>query len=143
MQIETPSWKRYYESHKSECNARAKMWASAHPNKVREIAKRHRTKYAERYKRADTERNRRLRAELLEAYGAVCACCQEQRTVFLTLNHKNGGGTQHRRRVGEIGVYRELKRLGWPRDQYEILCMNCNWARRYGACPHEQQEEPK
>lgn len=36
-------------------------------------------------------------------------------------------------------VYALLKRKGWPIGNYRVLCMNCNWARRYAnICPHQK-----
>ena len=36
-------------------------------------------------------------------------------------------------------MYLELKKLGWPKDRFRLLCTNCNQARAYfGVCPHER-----
>lgn len=82
---------------------------------------------------------KRLKQELFDAYGHQCACCDEAEEAFLTLEHTNGDGADHRQRVGSgSGVYQDLKKRGWPKDGYEILCWNCNMARRYGnTCPHK------
>jgi hypothetical protein len=34
-----------------------------------------------------------------------------------------------------------LKRLGWPKEKYRILCANCNHGRALngGVCPHQQR----
>ena len=82
----------------------------------------------------------RLRQELLEAYGRICSCCGETSEVFLSLEHIGGGGSIHRRLKGNnYNIYAELRRLGFPKDNYTLLCMNCNFATRYGKqCPHQQ-----
>lgn len=85
------------------------------------------------------ERNRALREELLAAYGAACACCGEKEAVFLDLDHVNNNGSAHRREVGNnTQVALELRRLGWPRGDFQLLCCNCNQgkARNGGVCPH-------
>ena len=84
----------------------------------------------------------RLRQEMLSAYGRECACCGESEEAFLTLEHMNGDGSQHRKEVGGgSNSYRDLKRRGWPQDGFCVLCMNCNWAkRRSGICPHQRKK---
>lgn len=85
-----------------------------------------------------------LRDEFLMEYGGKCACCGERDIAFLTLDHVNRDGAKHRKGLGlgagrssTLEVYRDIKRRGWPKDSYRILCMNCNWATRSGApCPH-------
>ena len=80
---------------------------------------------------------RQLRAEVLFAYGNRCSCCGINTEAFLTIDHINRGGRKHRAQV-HGKVYADLKRRGWPKDEYRLLCMNCNWATRFGqACPHE------
>jgi hypothetical protein len=38
------------------------------------------------------------------------------------------------------GFYMWLKRQGFPRDDFRLLCHNCNHARgSYGHCPHERR----
>src|SRR3990172_5963982 len=41
-----------------------------------------------------------LRREVLDHYGGACACCGETTLEFLSLDHKNGGGTKHRNEIG-------------------------------------------
>lgn len=81
-----------------------------------------------------------LRKEFIVAYGGKCTCCDETEEAFLTMEHINGGGTKHRKAVGHdsIKIVREIKRQGWPKDKYTLLCMNCNHARAIrGICPHQ------
>lgn len=82
----------------------------------------------------------KLRREMIAAYGGACTCCGETHEEFLTLEHMRQDGAEHRRRAGGCwAVYRELRRLGWPKDGYTVLCMNCNWAARLQiVCPHKR-----
>jgi hypothetical protein len=102
--------------------------------------------------RADPERfstrlknwRARLRDEVFAAYGGRCDCCGESNFGFLTIDHVHGDGAAHRRSLG-VGrrapssvVYSELKRRGFPRGPYRVLCCNCNATRGIvGYCPHE------
>lgn len=84
--------------------------------------------------------HRRLRAQVMAALGDCCACCGEREPIFLQLDHIGGGGVKHLKRIGSwVGVYREVRDAGFPKDKYRILCSNCNSAiGRYGTCPHEK-----
>lgn len=80
-----------------------------------------------------------------QAYGGfVCACCGERMEKFLSIDHINGDGSKHRRQQGNGAMlYSWLARHQFPAG-FQVLCMNCNWGRRYtGVCPHQQEEEVK
>jgi hypothetical protein len=86
--------------------------------------------------------NRRLREEFLREYGGRCQCpggCDIDEPDFLSLDHIFNDGAAHRKLLRRGSMYRELKRLGWPKDRYRLLCYNCNLGRtRHGGrCPHE------
>jgi hypothetical protein len=79
---------------------------------------------------------RALKIEVVAAYGGKCACCGESEIDFLSIDHTLNNGKEHRDLVG-AGVYRDLRRRGFPQDGFACLCMNCNFARaRFGTCPH-------
>lgn len=76
---------------------------------------------------------------MLAAYGGSCECCGETEPKFLALDHIHGGGNKHRKLIGTGATKMELylRKLGWPKDQYRVLCHNCNSAEGfYGECPH-------
>ncbi len=84
----------------------------------------------------------KVKDEVFEAYGGwVCACCGIAFKEMLSLDHKNGGGGGDRRRFGHgHGFYQRLRKLGFP-EGFQVLCMNCNFAKRYsGVCPHQRKE---
>lgn len=86
------------------------------------------------------ERNRHLREEFIREYGGRCECCGEEQFAFLSIDHIDGGGKKHQQALGGGGgaVLRYLKRIGWPKEGYRILCYNCNCGRNRfgGVCPH-------
>jgi hypothetical protein len=63
---------------------------------------------------------------------------------FLTIDHVNNDGREHRLRTPSQGagdgLISFLKRSGYP-DGFQVLCFNCNWAKgRYGGvCPHSKR----
>jgi hypothetical protein len=88
------------------------------------------------------EKVRRLKQEVVNAYGGQCVCCGETELVFLTLDHKNNDGAQDRRmrktNGSGYGLYTRLKREGFP-NTFQVLCANCNWGKYVlGRCPHER-----
>jgi thiol-disulfide isomerase/thioredoxin len=81
-----------------------------------------------------------LVSEWLSEYGGKCQCCGENNPLFLTVEHLNGDGQKHRKEVGTgVNLLIDLKKNGWPKDKYTILCFNCNSgkARNGGTCPHK------
>lgn len=76
--------------------------------------------------------NARIKAEVIGHYGGACRVCGEADIDVLTLDHVVGGGSDHRRAIGngrrESGgqkTYRWAKRHGYP-DIFRVLCYNCN-----------------
>lgn len=73
--------------------------------------------------------------------GGKCLCCREDDLRFLTVDHINRGGAAHRRAVGgsTLRVYNDIKKRGYPKDEFQLLCWNCHMATRYGdPCPHTE-----
>lgn len=90
---------------------------------------------------AENERNR-VRLETLDAYGGVCICCGEAEPYFLTIEHGNKDGAQHREQLGHhgkgVGFYRWLRVRGFPKDLgLSVLCHNCNHVSYWRDCPHQ------
>ncbi|MEP7167360.1 MAG: hypothetical protein ABI758_05260 [Candidatus Woesebacteria bacterium] len=93
----------------------------------------------------DKRLSAKLKQKCFQYYGAKCHCCGEETIQFLTLEHELGNGNNHRKalfkhNVGGAHMYRWLKKNNFPKG-FSILCMNCNWAKRYGGiCPHKLGE---
>lgn len=104
-----------------------KQWRKNNPEKVR-IGQRN--------------KNRKIRKQVIEAYGGKCECCGESRYEFLALDHIYGGGNVHKRELKKKGmnIWYWLKKEGYPKDKFRILCHNCNQAlASWGYCPHERE----
>jgi hypothetical protein len=94
----------------------------------------------------NNKRNRFLRLTVLKHYGGDpprCACCGELFAEFLSLDHINGGGRQHRKTIA-MRWWEWLIKHDLP-EGFRVLCHNCNQAIGvYGYCPHKRgtaQEE--
>lgn len=112
---------RYHANPAAE-KAKADEWAAANRERINAAAA-------------------RRRYEALCQYSTTpepsCACCGESTLPFLTFEHINGGGREHRRKTGGGGFISWLRTNNYP-EGFEVLCMNCNHGRRVnaGTCPH-------
>jgi hypothetical protein len=81
----------------------------------------------------------RERDKAYDHYGGVCACCGEDERLFLTLDHVNNDGKEHRAKHPGLPMYLIAKAEGYP-DDLQLLCYNCNCgkARNGGVCPHRR-----
>ena len=161
---ERAEWKQWYEKNKEHVSAknkeryaadpeagrnRIKQWRKDNPDKVREQKQRNWPGYYERHKEQVHMRKidwtRQLKEEVIQEYGGKCACCGEDTYEFLTIDHIHGGGAEHKRQMKAAGIgqnlYRWLKKNGYPKEDFQLLCMNCNFAKgKYGTCPHVRAE---
>lgn len=84
---------------------------------------------------AETASNRayrvRLRKQVYDHYGHVCACpgCEVTQFQFLTVDHIDGTGYLHRQEIGERSICRWLIDNSFP-PGFQVLCFNCNAAKR-------------
>lgn len=84
----------------------------------------------------------KVKREVFDAYGNRCACCDETEPAFLTIDHIMNDGALHRKIIGRNNVYFSIRKQGFPKDRYQILCMNCNFGKRIlGYCPHRPPED--
>lgn len=100
----------------------------------------------ERIRQRDFQRQ--LADEVIAHYGGKCACCGETERLFLSIDHINNDGAEHRRSINPkavsngkgVGVYHWLRKNGYP-EGFQVLCMNCNCgkARNGGVCPHQSR----
>jgi 5-methylcytosine-specific restriction endonuclease McrA len=120
--------KRYYGNHEEAKSRRRLLYWE---NRERFIVER--KKYMKEYVP-------RIRREVISAYGGKCKCCGEGIHTFLEMDHINNKGNEHRRTVrGGMELYRWLKKNGFPKDNFQLLCSNCNMGkyRNGGTCPHK------
>ncbi len=140
----------------------SRRWRTVNPERYKEKQREYRNRYeaknfdkitANQRRYRDTHRQqlrdtanlktRMLKLEVIANYGCACACCGESNPVFLTVDHINGGGMKDRASDhGGWRFYTRLKKLGFPKDDYQLLCYNCNLAKGFfGICPHEEKRQ--
>lgn len=105
---------------------------------VKERQKLYREANAEVLAEKDRAKTRKLKQEVILAYGDNCDCCKETTMEFLTIDHIDGGGGTHRKEVGYgQRFYKWLKDNNYPQG-YRVLCFNCNCSLGLrGYCPHK------
>jgi hypothetical protein len=72
-----------------------------------------------------------------------CVCCGEKEVRFLTIDHINNDGKNHRKEIrGQIAVW--LKKNNYPQG-FQTLCFNCNCGKSInkGICPHKDIQKKK
>jgi hypothetical protein len=117
-------YRRWYRRNRARALEYGKRYGAAHRKAI------------SAYSRA---RRQRLRVEVIRHYGGRCACCGEKRYEFLTIDHINGKGGAHRKRLARNRVHLWLWSHGYPKG-FQVLCFNCNCAKGiYGVCPHKRR----
>jgi len=73
---------------------------------------------------------RKLKRQMIHAYGGKCVKCGEDHEEFMTIDHINGNGIKHKKEIG-TSINQWLKRKGWPKDEFQLLCFNCNCSKLF------------
>lgn len=81
-----------------------------------------------------------LRQSVLNHYGNKCSCCDISTSIFLTIDHINNDGAQHKRHISNH-LYRWLVKNNFP-PEFQTLCYNCNSGKylNNGTCPHKDRK---
>lgn len=101
---------------------------------IKNYWKTHPDKYLEN-RMKHSSRVRKMRMTIIIHYGGnppKCACCGENAIEFLTVDHINRDGYNLRKtKLSQTSAkeYYRIVKEGFP-EGIQILCMNCNWARR-------------
>ena len=107
-----------------------------HRKKAKKYNKKYRSEHYEEFQAGDKKRMGQIKSEVYAAYGDECSCCGETNSLFFQIDHIEGGGTKHRKKVGG-SMYRWLRKNNFPAG-FQILCANCHIAKhRKGVC-HER-----
>lgn len=130
------STKEWVKEHRKERNAYNRKWNREHPDRVRAWRLKYSKAHREQVAAVSLRYRRRLRAEVLAHYGDHCELCGSKER--LSIDHINGDGAAHRKAIGrKTGekFYVWLRREGFPKEGYRVLCVSCNareWCRVRG-----------
>lgn len=149
--------KKYSEEHKEEKSRRAKELYIQNKEKIKvQVKKRlerkvledpdyHKKRYWQRRDEQLAHNKARTRAQkelVISHYSKglmACNCCGESILEFLTVDHIDNNGAEHRAKIGKTNAfYVHLIKNNFPEDyNLQVLCFNCNITKaQYGSCPH-------
>jgi 5-methylcytosine-specific restriction endonuclease McrA len=121
-------WRKYRETGKPR-EAMRKYQASEKGKAVR-AKYRFTPKYRETARKNWRDRERKLRQEVLERFGAKCAICGYDGDIrALEIDHINNNGNIERKKMRHSEI---LKRALEHSEEYQLLCANCNRIKEYG-----------
>ena len=133
--------RRYRAEHPEQIKAARRDYYWRHRDRMIDLSRKSHVKHREARLLYHKQYNRELKELVIKTYGGRCTCCGERELDFLCIDHLNGGGTQHRFKVG-LGsrFYHWLKKQGFPPD-YQVLCYNCNMGKESpDGCPHQRRK---
>jgi hypothetical protein len=94
---------------------------------------------------------RKKREAIITLLGGKCVCCGEKEYEFLSIDHKNGNGAEHRKSFNyntSNVTYDIFKKLNSDfetfKNEYQVLCYNCNISKGNKInwiCPHKRRLE--
>lgn len=67
---------------------------------------------------------------LFQHYGAKCVWCGCTVREFLTFDHVNDDGAEHRRNMTGTAYYTSIIKAGFP-PSIQVLCFNCNCSKQF------------
>jgi hypothetical protein len=121
-----------------EKKKRAKEWVLKNTDKVNAIARIGYAKNKAIIREKARQRIWERKLEIIKEYGGECKCCGENNPEFLTIDHINNNGNVHRKEIISGNFYNWLKHNDYPKDNYQLLCCNCNFSKGLlGYCPHQ------
>jgi len=103
-------------------------WRSNNRDKVAINQRRYYKKDPSKHHAAVHKVRVKVRLDMIKAYGGECRRCGISDVEVLDIDHIHNNGAEDRRNhLHGYNLYRHLKKLGWPKDDFQLLCKNCNW----------------
>ena len=135
--------KAWYAKNKEVASKNGAKWRAVNRKHIRLKQNARNKAYPEVVKESSRKAVRKRKLLIIEHYGGKCVCCGEEHIEFLTIDHINNNGAAHKKELGgSSALYHWLKRNNYPKDDFQLLCMNCNFSKgKYGYCPHSISKE--
>lgn len=118
----------------------AKGFCCSHYDKniISDYRTQYRLTHKEHYKTYHRIRDREHKIKCINHYSnssMKCACCGESNINFLTIEHINNNGAEHRRQINH-NLYHWLIKNNFPYG-FSVLCWNCNSSKgKFSICGH-------
>lgn len=117
----------------------SRIYGKAHWEKKKQITYEWRKLNPTRWKELKRESAKRVydetRGKVLDFLGRTCAHCGIEDELVLCIDHINNNGSVDRRRFRSLTYLRYILALGeMAKDEYQILCANCNMRKYRVKC---------
>lgn len=101
--------------------------------KYKNYQKNYRAKNKEKVAEYQRKYQKKVRLQILELLGNKCRACGFDDYRALQVDHVNGGGRKEYTHTIARGSYNVhlLKKISSGSKDYQLLCANCNWIKRY------------
>ena len=119
-----------YLQHKAHYALLSREWTKNNPEKARKA----KNDWYTRNKRRLSQQAQQLRTEIFKLLGDKCIKCGFSNIYALQIDHVNGGGHKAliKMRKNTKKYYMEiLDHIKNGSKEYQLLCANCNWIKRY------------
>ena len=116
--------------------ARHRSYYLAHQEEVKAYHRAHYAEHRDQRLAVTKGQQEAVKQEAFRQLGDVCACpgCGVSEPLFLSLDHIHG--QPQRKKRGGYQALLDAKRSGWDKSRFQIMCMNCNFAKKdRGYCP--------
>ena len=124
-----------------------KKWHIENKIRHRDNVRRYRATHPDYVKKHNEQRKQKRlenKIKVIEHYSKgtmACICCGVTGIDFLTLDHINNDGADHRRKAktgAGCDFYAWLLKTNYEDEAIQIMCYNCNCAKQTrGMCPHK------
>jgi hypothetical protein len=105
---------------------------------LRERVRRSRSKRTVKQREYERNLNQRNRIQALMFLGGKCNHCGINDIRVLQVDHVNGNGTKENKKIHARGVV--MRVMESPND-YQILCANCNWIKRWERGENKKRKD--
>ena len=131
--------RKYTRTHKEQRRTYRKEYGQTHRRELYMHCLEYKNKDPEKWLKYGKDWTKGKRYKIIEHYSKgkfECACCGETMYEFLSIDHINNDGAEHRKKIG-TNIMGWLIKNNFP-EGFQILCMNCNYGKRFtGICPHK------
>lgn len=133
IELKESNWAKSLMSKNSkickEChNNKVKNWRKANKSKVNNYSLEAYYRNPKKSHKSTNEYRKKLRIEMINEYGGKCIKCGITDYDVLSIDHIDNTGAEDRKNgLYGYNLYRKLKKDSWPKDNYQLLCRNCNW----------------
>ncbi len=137
--------KKYYLNNKEYLSLQNKQYQIENKEKIQIQRKEYYSLNSEKISIRDKKKRMEIRYDIISYYTdgimkCMCPGCNEDHLDFLTIDHINNDGAEHRKEIGDGGsnLYYWIYKNNFP-EGFQVLCMNCNFSKgKHGHCSKHQ-----